>query len=109
MAEVRNLINGTGGCWAVEALADATRSREAAEADGAETWSHLLVEAVSRVMVETDENRLLTELAGLTRLVREWREVLEGRLSGEIHGPRCLCFKCNPDAANTHNTKLALN
>lgn len=109
MAETRNLIDGTGGCWATEALIDATRSREAAQTDGAETWSHLLVEAMSRVMVETDEARLLTELAGLTRVTREWRDALEGRLSGRVHGPRCLCVTCNPDAANTHNTKLALN
>lgn len=109
MAEIPNLVDGTGGCWPAEALAEATRSRQAAEADGAVTWSHLLTEALAVVMTKTDKGELLDSLTALQVVVEDWREVLVKRIVGQVHGPRCLCVRCNPDAANTHNTKLALN
>jgi hypothetical protein len=92
-----------------EALQDAIASREAAAADEAVTWSHLLVEAMAYVMVETDPGRILARLEALDQVSDSWQAALKGRLSDTIHGPGCLCVKCNPDAPNTHNTKLALN
>lgn len=92
-----------------EALRDAVESREAAAADGAVTWSHLLVEAMAYVMVETDPGRIYARLEALDQVSADWKAALRGRLSGAVHGPGCLCVKCDPDAPNTHNTKLALN
>ncbi len=109
MTEIPNLIDGTGGCWPAEALAEATRSRQAAEADGAVTWSHLLTEALAVVMTKTDQGELLDSLTALQSVVEDWREVLVKRIVGQIHGPQCLCAKCNPDATGFHNSKLALN
>lgn len=109
MTHDRNLVDGTGGCWPAEALAEATRAREAAEADGAVTWSHLLTEKLAVVMTKTDQGELLDSLASLQEVVEDWREMLIKRITGVAHGPRCLCLKCNSDAPNTHNTKLALN
>jgi hypothetical protein len=105
----RNLIDGTGGCWPAEALTEATRAREAAEADGALTWSHLLTEKLAVVMTKTDRGELLDSLTALQEVVEDWREVLVKRIVGTVHGPRCLCLKCNPDATNTHNCNVSVN
>jgi hypothetical protein len=94
-----------------EALQEAVASRMAADAagPGATTWAHLLAEAMAFVLVETDPGRLLARLEGLDQVSTDWQAALAGRLSDTIHSPGCLCVTCNPDAPNTHNTKLALN
>jgi hypothetical protein len=109
MAEARTPHDGTGGPCMREALQDAVASRMAAAADEAVTWSHLLVEAVAFVMVETDPGRLLARLEALDTISADWQAALKGRLSDTIHGPGCLCAKCNPEAPGFHNSKLALN
>lgn len=109
MAEARTPHDGTGGPCMDEALRDAVASREAAAADEAVTWSHLLVEAMAYVMVETDPGRILARLEALDQVSAEWQAALKGRLSDTIHSPGCLCAKCNPDATGFHNSRLALN
>ena len=109
MAEALTPRDGTGGPCMLDALHDAVASRVAAAADDAVTWSHLLVEAVAFVMVETDPGRLLARLEGLDQVSADWQTALKGRLSDTIHGPGCLCAECNPDATGFHNSKLALN
>lgn len=109
MAEARNLQDGTGGQWFEDDLRTVQAGRKAAEADDAVTWSHLLTEAMSYVMVETDPGRILARLEALNQVSDDWQTVLKGRLSDTIHSPRCLCIECNPDASGFHNSTLALN
>lgn len=97
--------DGTGEDWATAALHDATRAREAAESGDGVTWSHLLVEAVAAAIATGDATELNKRLVKVNNVAGAWRRDLAYR-RGDA---RCLSVCCNPDAANTHNTKLALN
>lgn len=105
MTHERNLIDGTGEKWAAEALRDAVRAREAAEAGRGATWSHLLVEAVAATIATGDAAELNRQLVNVNDVVGAWRRDLANR-RGDA---RCLSTCCNPDAAGLHNSKLALN
>lgn len=109
MAETHNPPDGTGGTWFEDDLRTVQAGRKSAEADGAVTWTHLLMEAMAYVMVETDPGRILARLEALDQVSGSWQTTLKGRLSDTIHSPGCLCVECNPDAAGFHNSTLALN
>ena len=97
--------DGVGERWAVAALHDATRAREAAEAGEGATWSHLLVEAVASAIATGDLTELNKRLVNVGNVASAWRRDLAYR-RGDA---RCLSICCNPDAAGFHNSTLALN
>lgn len=107
MAHSHNQVHpdGIGESWATEALRDAVRAREAAEAGQGATWSHLLVEAVAAAIATSDAVELNRQLTAVATTVSEWRRDLAYR-RGDV---RCLSLCCNPDAAGPHNSTLALN
>ena len=84
MGETRTPHDGTGGRCMQEALQDAVASRMAAQADDAVTWAHLLVEAMTFIMAETDPGRLLARLEALDQISLDWQTDLKHRLSDTI-------------------------